>query len=80
MMTMSKLDYDVGFGLGVRACRQQMHRVPAADKVLRSAIKEKGKNHCSVISLLQGWHDGYGYELSKRGKPKAQVNNFDDER
>jgi len=79
-MTMNKLDYDVGFGLGARACRQQMRRVPASDKVLRSAIKEKSKDNWSAVALLQGWHDGYGYELLKQRTPPKAANYNDYER
>lgn len=62
---MNKLQHDIGFGLGARACQKSMPRIPANDKLVMEYIKENCKEVGSSISLLKGWHEGYAWQIDQ---------------
>lgn len=69
----NRLHYDIGFGLGMAACKRNDKRVPAADKWVMEFIKENCKEVGSSIPLLKGWQDGYGWQVDQNIKELAGV-------
>jgi hypothetical protein len=65
---MNKLQYDIGFGLGARACQKSMPRIPAMDELVIEYIKNNCKEVGSSIPLLKGWHKGYEWQINQEIK------------
>ncbi len=64
-IAMSKLQHDIGFGLGARACQKSMPRIPANDGLVMEYIKANCKEIGSSIPLLKGWHAGYEWQINQ---------------
>ena len=65
---MNRLQYDIGFGLGARACQRSMLRIPAKDNLAMEYIKDNCKEVGSSIPLLKGWHKGYEWQVEQDAK------------
>lgn len=73
MKVKNKLQYDIGFGWGMAACKRNALRIPAADKWVMEFIKDNCKEVGSSISLLKGWHDGYSWQIDQDMKAAGLI-------